>query len=352
MKTFFKKMQIQILLCILLSISCRLEEGNILLPMSSNFTLEHTQNKLSNKNYYTIPLKVGTPEEEYEVQVDTSTCVSWLASNDCRNCIMAHRLYDEENSRTSSRTEISVKIEDEDGNAEGYKISDNIQLGSYKLKQFGFVQVTKIADNFRDHQQGKLGLGYKSHYLKEDDFNFLEKLKKNNLISKKIFSINAINDKKGMLFIGDVPGKEYNSYCNVTDTADLDDMYKESWVCTLSHVGVFEKNGKKFNRIENYDELKENTFVNFDSGYDFIAVPIADKSHIEKLLEKAEFECKERKKETKNKNADMSLRNRIRDEEVTITCKTTIEELKKKKFSIVICIARVFLWYTFGIIIF
>ena len=335
MKVAIKAYDTLILFSILLSINSRLEEGNIVLPMTSNFTIMHKQNKINNKNYYTIPLKVGTPEEEFEVQVDTSTATSWLPSSKCTNCVLAHRLYDEEDSQTCSPTDIFLKIEDEDGNVEGYQTSDNIKLGSYKLKQYAFVQVTKIADNFRDHQQGKLGLGYKSHYLKDEEFNFLEKLKKNNLIAKKIFSINTINDKKGMLFIGDLPGKEYKSYCNVTDTDDLDDMYKESWVCQLSHVGVFEKGKGIFNKIKFYDELEHNKVVNFDSGYDFIAVPMAEKSHIEKLLNKAELECTEKKKESPAKsNGNGSLRNRIRDKEITITCKTSLNDLKKKDLAL------------------
>ena len=302
--------------------------------MTSNFTLEHSQNKINNKNYYTIPLKIGTPEEEYEVQVDTSTATSWIPSDKCKNCILAHRLYDEEDSRTSSPTDIYIEIEDEDGNVEGYQMNDNIKLGNYKLKQYGFVAVTKVADDFRDHYQGKLGLGYKSHYLKDEEFNFLEKLKKNSLISKKIFSINAINEKKGMLFVGDLPGKEYNSYCNVTtDTDDLDDMYKESWVCHLSHVGVFEKEKGIFNKIKYYDELENNNLVSFDSGYDYIAVPISEKQHIEKLLDKAELECKEKKKSQSKKEND-SLRNRIREKEVTITCKATMDEIKEKDLAL------------------
>ena len=316
-----------------ISIYCRLEEGNILLPMTSNFTLEHSQNKVNNKNYYTIPLEVGTPEEEYEVQVDTSTATSWIATSQCKNCKLAHRLYDEEDSRTSSPTDIHIEIEDEDGNVEGYQMSDNIKLGSYKLKQYGFVGVTKVADNFRDHYQGKLGLGYKSHYLKDEEFNFLEKLKKHNLISKKIFSINAINEKKGMLFVGDIPGKEYNSYCNVTDTDELDDMYKESWVCKLSHVGVFEQEKGIFNKIKYYDDLENNDLVSFDSAYDYIAVPISEKEHIVKLLDKAELKCNERKKSQSSK-AEGSLRNRIREAEVTITCETHVNELKKKALAL------------------
>ena len=304
-------------LALIQSLNCLLEEGNILVPMTSNFTLEHYQNKVYSKNYYTIPLLVGTPEEEYEVQVDTSTATSWLPSSRCTNCIMSHRLYDPEDSRTSSPTDNFIQIEDEDGNVEGYQTADNIKLGSYKLKQFAFVEVTKVAENFKDHYQGKLGLGYKSHLLKDDEFNFLEKLKKHNLIKKKIFTINAINNKKGMLFVGDVPGKQYNTYCNVTNTDDLDEMYQES-----REKGIF-------NKIKFYDELKNNKLVNFDSAYDFISVPISEKEGIEKLLGKAKLQCTESKRNSARSSNKDKLRNRIREEEITISCETNMEELIK-----------------------
>jgi len=319
---------------LILSLNCLLEEGNILVPMTSNFTLEHYQNKVYSKNYYTIPLLVGTPEEEYEVQVDTSTATSWLPSSRCKNCIMSHRLYDPEDSRTSSPTDNFIQIEDEDGNVEGYQTADNIKLGSYKLKQFSFVEVTKVAENFKDHYQGKLGLGYKSHLLKDDEFNFLEKLKKHNLIKKKIFTINAINNKKGMLFVGDVPGKQYNSYCNVTNTDDLDEMYRESWVCKMTHIGIFDREKGIFNKIKFYDELKNNKLVNFDSAYDFISVPISEKEGIEKLLGKAKLQCTESKRNSARSSNKDKLRNRIREEEITISCETNMEELKNKKLAL------------------
>ena len=334
MKVFLTNYKIQLFIFLFLTIYCAVDEGNIYIPMTSNFTLEHSQNKINNKNYYTIPLLVGTPEEEYEVQVDTSSATSWIPSSHCQNCILSHRLYEVEDSRTSSPTDTLIEIEDEDGNVEGYQVSDNIKLGDYKLKQYGFVQVTKVANDFRDHYQGKLGLGYKSHYLKDEEFNFLEKLKKHNLIKKKIFTINAINEKKGMLFVGDIPGKEYNSYCNVTDTDELDDMYKESWVCELSHVGVFDKEKGIFNKIKYYDELKNNRVVNFDSGYDYIAVPVSEKEHIEKLLDKAKLECKERKKSQPKKPNNDKLRNRIREEEISIICKADMDEIKEKDLAL------------------
>ena len=334
MKVFRTNYKIQLFFFLFLTIYCAIDEGNIYVPMTSNFTLEHSQSKINNKNYYTIPLYIGTPEEEYEVQVDTSSATTWIPSSHCQNCILAHRLYEEEDSRTSSPTDIQIEIEDEDGNVEGYQINDNIKLGDYKLKQYGFVQVTKVADNFRDHYQGKLGLGYKSHYLKDEEFNFLEKLKKHNLIKKKIFSINAINEKKGMLFVGDTPGKEYNSYCNVTDTDELDDMYKESWVCELSHIGIFEKEEGISDKIKKYDELKNKRLVSFDSAYDYIAVPISEKEHIEQLLDKAKLECKERKKSQRKKPSNDKLRNRIREEEITVTCKADMDEIKEKDLAL------------------
>ena len=322
------------LFTLILSINSLLEEGNIYVKMTSNFTLEHYQNKVYSKNYYTIPLEVGTPGEEYEVQVDTSTATSWIPSSRCKNCIMSHRLYDPEDSRTSSPTDIKIELEDEDGNVEGYQTADNIQLGSYKLKQFSFVEVTKVANNFKDHYSGKLGLGFKSHSLENDDFNFLEKLQKNNLIKKKIFSINAINDKKGMLFIGDIPGKQYSSYCNLTDTDELDDLYKESWVCQMTHIGIFDREKGIFNKIKFYDELKNNKLVSFDSAYDFIAVPISEKKAIEKLLGKAKLQCKEEKRNEHNPALKESLRNRIREEEITISCETNMDELKNKNLAL------------------
>ena len=330
MKVFSTNNKLLVFISLFLTICCVIEEGNIYIPMTSNFTLEHSESKINNKNYYTIPLLVGTPEEEYDVQVDTSSATTWIPSSHCENCVLAHRLYEEEDSRTSSPTDIHIEIKDEDGNVEGLQVSDNIKLGDYKLKQFGFVQVTKVADDFRDHYQGKLGLGYKNHHLKDEEYNFLEKLKRHNLIKKKIFSINAINEKKGMLFIGDTPGKEYTSYCNVTDTDELDDMYKESWVCQLTHVGIFDKEKGIFNKIKYYNELHNNKLVSFDSAYDYIAVPISEKENIDKLLDKAELDCKERKKRETTKSSDDTLRNRIREEEITITCKASMKEIKEK----------------------
>ena len=332
MKTKTLLFSMNLFISLFFSLNCKVEEGSIYIPMTSNFTLEHYQNKVYNKNYYTIPLQIGTPGEEYELQIDTSTSTTWIPSYRCKNCIMAHRLFDPEDSRTSSPTNVFIKIEDEDGDVEGYQMSDNIQLGSYKLKQFSFVEVTKVGANFMDHYQGKLGLGYGNYFLKNQEFNFLEQLKKYNLIKKQVFSISTINDKKGMLFIGDNPGKEYNTFCNITNTEELDDVYKESWVCEMSHVGLLEKNKGQFNNIKLYQELQNSNKVSFDSAYDYIAVPISEKETIQNFLNKENILCRESRKENLKLSSD--FRHRIRDEEITIICKINEEELKNKNLAI------------------
>ena len=273
--------------------------------MYSNFTLKHINNKANNRNYYTIPLKVGTPPEEFNVQVDTSTATTWLPSSNCENCILSTKLYKEQYSSTSSPTNKEIELEDEDGDLKGFEVSDNFILGTYKLKQFTFVQATELDDEFRDYFDGKLGLGYKST---DDDFNFLERLKKSNLIVKKIFSINTINDKKGMLLIGDIPGKQYHTFCNVsTDIEDLDDMYKESWVCHLTHVGSFKISKGIPNKINSYHELDNSDLVNFDTAYDYIGVPISEKEIIEKLIKKANLKCETNIEELRMKAIALSF---------------------------------------------
>ena len=85
--------------------------------------------------------------------------------------------------------------------------------------------------------------------------------------------------------------------------------------------------------IKFYDEV-ENDLVNFDSAYDYIAVPISEKEHIEALLEKATLKCKERKIDSEHKDEKDSLRKRIREEEITIVCETDMDDLIHKDLAL------------------
>lgn len=319
-----------------------IEEGNILLPMTSNFVLQHKQNQINNKNYYTIQIKIGSEEQLFEVQVDTSTSTTWLPSVKCKNCRGTEVKYDEEESSSCSPTDEEITLEDEDGNVKGLAISDSLILGDFRLKEYGFVQVTQLGQNFKDHFEGKLGLGYKS-ILSNSEFNLLDKLKYYNIIKKRIFSINEINESTGMLYIGDTPGKEYKTYCNVLkNTENLDEMYRESWICQITHTGSFYfVGGGVSNKLDDYDEIENNRYVNFDSAYDYISVPISEKKVLENLFSEAELQCgttEDLNKESKKENeegleGENSLRNRIKEKTISISCKTSPQELIEKCMS-------------------
>jgi hypothetical protein len=57
MRTFGKTNRILFFITLFSFIFSRVEEGNIYLPMYSNFTLKHTQSKENARNSYTIPIK-------------------------------------------------------------------------------------------------------------------------------------------------------------------------------------------------------------------------------------------------------------------------------------------------------
>ena len=292
--------------------------------------------KLGNKNYYTIPIKVGNPGKTFNVQLDTSTSTSWLPSIKCKNCDLSTNLYDPKESKSSKTiSEEIIELDDEDGDVEGYPTEDSFILNGYNLQNFSFVQVTELDDKYRDHYDGKLGLGYRVEHGK--NFNFLERLKKQKLIKKKIFSINHINDKKGMLFIGDNSASKY-SYCNVSSGEDLDDIYKESWVCDLTHVGIFRTKLGISNSLHDYTQISDGK-VDFDSAYEYIAVPISDRKIIEELLHKAELKCETNEEEIE-KNKELSkekkeqLINKYNDEEVSIKCEIDEDDLNEIDYCI------------------
>ena len=309
------------------------EEDNIMLLMEgSKLEISLQGKKIGNKNYYTIPIKVGTPGQTFNVQIDTSTSTSWLPSVNCKNCQLSSELYDPIKSKTAfASNSKKIEIDDEDGDVEGYPINDNFILNGYNLQNFSFVQVTELDEDYRDHYDGKLGLGYRVE--KGKNFNILERLKKQNLIKKKIFSINQIDDKKGLLFIGNSSATKY-TYCNVSSGEDLDDIYKESWVCELTHVGIFNNKEDISKTLTDYTHISDGK-VDFDSAYEYIAVPISDRQIIEELLEKANLICETNEEEVKknkklSKNKKENLINKYNDEEITIKCKTNQQELVKK----------------------
>ena len=220
--------------------------------------------------YYIIPMSFGSNQEEFQIQVDTTTSETWIPSP---KTTLKVKKYNITQSTTGLKTNKTFEVEDEDGDVRGKACYDSVQVGDITLNHFGFVLVDEFEYPFDDYEQGKLGLGYKQEH--GDDFNFIRKLKLNNIIDREIFSINHETKE---LIIGDVPPQFQNQLyttCPVVETNDLDDEYRQAWACELTHLAFnLDKKDKNFDLDQAFEV---NARITFDSAYPYISIP---KRHI------------------------------------------------------------------------
>ena len=220
--------------------------------------------------YYIIPMSFGSNQEEFQIQVDTTTSETWIPSP---KTTLKVKKYNITQSTTGQKTNKTFEVEDEDGDVRGKACYDSVQVGDIALNHFGFVLVDEFEYPFDDYEQGKLGLGYKQEH--GDDFNFIRKLKLNNIIDREIFSINHETKE---LIIGDVPPQFQNQLyttCPVVETNDLDDEYRQAWACELTHLAFnLDRKDKNFDLDQAFEV---NARITFDSAYPYISIP---KRHI------------------------------------------------------------------------
>ena len=227
---------------------------------SSSIKLEFREKN----HFFTIPIKIGSNGQQFEVQVDTTTSETWLPSV---NTTFKVQKFDPKKSSTCQIIPKEFEIDDEDGNVRGTPVYDSITVGSFTLDKFGFVLVQGYQKDFKDFPDGKLGLGFRHEH--GVDFNFIGSLKSKGLINKEVFTILPKEEK---LVIGGIPSeleKETYSTCNLVETNDLDDAYRAGWICELTHI-FFGVNTKE-KSLEM--ALQVNARVIFDSAYNYISMP-------------------------------------------------------------------------------
>ena len=230
-------------------------------PQSISLTFDEEQ------GFYTLPVSFGSKEETFNLQVDTTTSETWVPSF---KTTMKVKKYNISLSSNGQKTNKTFEVEDEDGDVRGKACYDSIKIGDISLNHFGFVLVDEFEYDFKDFPQGKLGLGFKQEH--GEDFNFIGKLKKNNLIDREIFSIDGESKE---LIIGEIPSKFQNrlyTTCSVSETNDLDDEYRQAWACELTHI-LFNVEKKKKNKIDLDYAFEANARITFDSAYPYISIP-------------------------------------------------------------------------------
>ena len=216
--------------------------------------------------FYTVPVSFGSNEEVFDVQVDTTTSETWIPSY---KTTLNVKKYNISLSSTGIKTNKTFEVEDEDGDVRGKACYDTIKVGGITLEHFGFVHVDEFEYQFKDYPQGKLGLGFKQEH--GEDFNFIGRLKKKNLIEKEIFSINAASKE---MVIGELPSDFKNQLyttCSLAETNDLDDEYRQAWACELTHLAFnLDKKTKNFDLDQAFEV---NARITFDSAYQYISIP-------------------------------------------------------------------------------
>ena len=247
----------------------RIYEFILILTFSNVFSHIEIPFSLSSSNkgkhYYIIPVFIGTPEQKFFLQLDTSNANTWLPSYYCTNC-KGVNLYFDKNSTSSNTTKKTTIIYDEDSIVKGYISYEKININNkIRIPKIGFVQIYNYDKEFNDYNQGKLGLGYRGFV--NGDFNLLDMLLKNNLISKRIFSIELKNENGGNLYFDKYENSESKYECNITSYENLNIIYRQSWICFLSHVIIEEDEPILMAGHEIVSRIL------FDSSYEYIAIP-------------------------------------------------------------------------------
>jgi len=219
------------------------------------------------KNFFLVPISVGNPPQTIEVSLDTASDYSWVAGSNCSSCTDSEQKFNSKSSTTYKSNNNIVEIKNRDGVANGKSVSDNLNLSNYKTKNFNFIVVDSLDNEYSDYKNGILSFSYKT----SNGVGFLDALKENNQIGKKILTLRFSQEDFGSFFIGEYPNdmdrkkvKEVKT-CNISDKSDfLTEDFKNKWVCDLTH-GIVGKD------IKNSFEI--NGFAYFDSGSTVILAP-------------------------------------------------------------------------------
>lgn len=225
---------------------------------------------------WVVKVQIGKPSQELTLEIDTTISATWVPSVECTNCISEEK-YNSTASRTSTKTNDTLKVKDYLGNLEGNIVYDDFRINELdiELRNFPFIQAVRLADDYSDFPEGKLALSNINKY--GDQFSFLNSLVNKGKISKKIFALEFDEIKSGKILFGDYPEKlkhldiigQNLGFCNSTTSEDLTDEFRDGWTCELTHVFFNDKN--KIRNLTDSFEL-DNARAIFDSSYEFIGV--------------------------------------------------------------------------------
>ena len=240
---------------------------------NNNFFLYHRENELY------VDLNIGTPKIVIPLKLTFNYSPCALRGTKLNG------IYNETNSRTYKLTDKFVwNFSNEIFNYGFYSI-DTIYLKNYSQREmiynnFNFILATKINSN-QNFPNGIIGLKFEDTSLVRNQ-SLIFRLKENNLIEKKCFTINfdKKNNNEGYLIIGNYP-HEYDSKYNIKyfQNTNIKQLYDKNIFWTIEFDSIiwnkvrFEKNKNirfvlDINTIivtKDYLKVFENYFLDYNN---------------------------------------------------------------------------------------
>ncbi|KAL4080545.1 aspartic peptidase domain-containing protein [Scleroderma citrinum] len=109
---------------------------------------------------YTVPVQIGTSQQNFSLQVDTGSSDLWVASKSCStaSCSSTNgRLYDPSSSSTSTGKQFSINYLE--GSVAGPIVWDTVQLGGYSITNQALAAATSVQNEPLSYEfDGILGL--------------------------------------------------------------------------------------------------------------------------------------------------------------------------------------------------
>lgn len=236
-----------------------------------------------NEDFLIAPIGIGEPINFIPTQIDTTSYKTWVASTKFKRnpSLFKYNLAD---SKTAEDEEESDTVYDEEGTINGNVVTDTIYLDLFKIDDFKFIEATGYEDKFNDYQNGKLGLGF-CEYADSDnkEYCFLDRLKDEGCVDKRIFSLREVSDTHGELIIGDIADDAKGNSFPLLNVAEKevyenleDDVFKMSWLTDLSNVAFRNKAEVEDDEVKKIFEnsiITKGALASFDSSCHYIIAP-------------------------------------------------------------------------------
>lgn len=255
---------------------------------------------------YTIKLKLGYPEQEFEVIVDTGSFLLWIPSEDCKNCFFSKNKFQINQSKSLHKKTEYLQLKYISGKIAGNVSHDKLTLGNsspISINKFNFLLSDTVDAPVK--VDGIVGLA-RSYSNYKPEFSIINSLHSSGAIKNRIFSQNVIqeglDDKNSKIFIGDIPPEISSNIENLTRCRAINDnsLVKSYWTCNLKKVLMSKKKSiSKTNIFENEDSNDEKYYLEvsngsapaiFDTGSNVIIAPLNLYAAFKKIFFKEHLE--------------------------------------------------------------